>query len=176
MLLLMFAAIFLTQDGVLAIPLDERILEYDSNGTTVVLLAVATLQQTTVFPDDNGILRRIAYEETRDGTSKPFEQNIWAVSQEALQKTQMFSPTLNIKHHLIVLEFEIDWKTVELEDLKRPFYSALAARLLLFIAPERLPDSSNITAQAKFWRQYYNTNGSLSDFTGAAYELEGISS
>ena len=176
MLLSIFAAIVLTQVGVLAIPLDERILEYDSNGTTVVSLAVAILRQSAVFPDDNEMLRRIAYVETRDGTSKPFEQNIWAVSQEALQQTQMSgNPTLNVKHNLIALEFDIDWSAVGLDDLNRPFYSALAARLLLFIAPERLPDSSDIDGQAEFWKQYYNTNGSISDFTGAAYELEGIS-
>ena len=174
MLFPILAAVFLTHYSVFAIPLDERILEHGSNGTTVVLLAVATIEQSTVFPDDNGMLRRIAYVETRDGTSKPLEQNIWAVSQEALQQTQLFSPTLNVKHNLIALEFEIDWKAVELDDLKRPFYCALAARLLLFIAPERLPDSSDIAGQAQFWSQYYNTNGSISDFTGAAYELEGI--
>ena len=150
MLLPIFAAIVLTQVGVFAIPLDERILEYGSNGATVVLLAVATIEQSTVFPDDNGMLRRIAYVETRDGTSEPFEQNIWAVSQEALQQTQLSSPTLNVKHNLIFLEFEIDWNAVEWDDLKRPFYSALAARILLSIAPERLPDSSDIAGQAQY--------------------------
>ena len=174
MLFPILVAIVLAQVGVLAIPLDERILDYDSNGTTVVLLAVATLQQSAVFSDDNGMLRRIAYVETRDGTSKSFEQNIWAVSHEALQLTQMSgNPTLNVKRNLIAIEFDIDWNAVELDDMKRPFYSALAARLLLFIAPERLPDSSDITAQAQFWKQYYNTNGSIDDFTGGAYELEG---
>ena len=55
----------LAQVGVFAI--DDRILERASNGTSVVLLTVAYLQQTTIFSDDNGMLRRIAYVETRDG-------------------------------------------------------------------------------------------------------------
>ena len=73
MLLPIFAAIVLTQVGVFAIPLDERILEHGLNGTTVVLLAVATIEQFILFPDDNGMLHRIAYVEMRDGTLKPFE-------------------------------------------------------------------------------------------------------
>ena len=57
--------------------------------------------------------------------------------------------------------------------MKRPLYSAIAARLLLFIAPERLPDASDIEGQALLWKRYYNENGSVAEFTGAAYELEG---
>ena len=160
----------LAQVGVFAT--DGLILERGSNGTSVVLLTVASLQQTTVFADDNGMLRRIAYVETRDGT-RPNE-NIWAVGREALQQTQAADhPTLNVKHNLISRELDVDWRAVEWEDLQRPLYSAMAARLLLFLAPERLPDASDIEGQAAFWKRYYNTNGSVSDFAGAAYELEG---
>ena len=152
--------------------IDERILERGSNGTSVVLLTVAYLQQTTVFSDDNGMLRRIAYVETRDG-NRPSE-NIWAVSEEALQKTQAADhPTLNVKHNLIFRELEIEWSGVGWEELQRPLYSAIAARLLIFLAPERLPDVSDIDGQAAFWKKYYNANGSLSEFTGSAFELEG---
>ena len=164
-------AVAILQIGVFA--LDERILQHGSNGTAAVLLTVAYIEKSSVFADDNGMLRRIAYVETRDGTRA--HQNIWAVSRQALQQTQLSEhPTLNVKHNLIALEFAIGWNTVELEDLERPFYSAIAARLLLFLAPERLPDSNDIEDQARFWKQYYNINGSLSDFTGAAYELEGL--
>ena len=167
---LIFTALVLTQIGALAI--DERILQPGSNGTATVLLTVAYVEQSAVFSDDNGLLRRIAYVETRDGAKE--HDNIWAISEEALQRTQISGiPTLNVKHNLIALEFDVQWKQMAWEDLRRPLYSALAARLLLFLAPERLPDSGDIEDQARFWKQYYNTNGSISDFTGAAYELEG---
>ena len=167
---LIFAALVLIQIGALAI--DERILQPGSNGTATVLLTVAYVEQSAVFSDDNGLLRRIAYVETRDGARE--HDNIWAVSEEALQQTQISDhPTLNVKHNLIALEFDVEWKQLSWEDLKRPLYSALAARLLLFLASERLPDSGDIEGQARFWKQYYNTNGSTSDFTGASYELEG---
>ena len=170
-----FLGVVLTQASVNAVSLDERILQYDSNGSTVVLLSVAHLGQSAAFPTDNGFLRRIAYAETRDGTSSSIEfHNIWAVSQEGLEQTQILNnPTLNVKRNLIALEFDIDWLMVERDDLKRPFYSALSARLLLFLAPELIPDFSDIPDQARFWKKYYNVDGSLSEFIGAVNELEG---
>ena len=170
MLFLCLSFLTLAQPGVFAI--DERILEYGSNGTSAVLLTIAYIEQSTVFSDDNAILRRIAYVETRDGTRA--SDNIWAVSQEALQLTQdSDNPTLNVKHNLITQEFNIDWISVELDDLRRPLYSGIAARLFVFLAPEKIPNSNDIEGQAQFWKQYYNTNGSINEFTGAAYELEG---
>ena len=170
-----FLGVVLTQASVSAVSLDERILQYGSTGTTAVLLSVAHLGQSAVFSNDNGFLRRIAYAETRDGTSSSVEfHNIWAVSQEGLEQTQILNhPTLNVKRNLIALEFDIDWLMVDWDDLKRPFYSALAARLLLFLAPELIPDFSDIPDQARFWKQYYNVDGSLSEFIGAANKVEG---
>ena len=164
---------FLAQIGQIGVVgVEDRILERGSNGTSVVLLSVAYLQQTTIFSDDNGMLRRIAYVETRDGT-RPSE-NIWAVSEEALQLTQASEhPTLNVKHNLITRELGVDWISLEWEELQRALYSAIAARLLLFLAPERLPDVNDIEGQAVFWKKYYNTNGPESEFTGSTFELEG---
>ena len=171
----LFLGVVFTQASVNAVSLDERILQYGSNGTTAVLLSVAHLEHSAVFSNDNGFLRRIAYAETRDGTSSSIEfHNIWAVSQEGLEQTKISNhPTLNVKRKLIAQELDIDWLLIEWDDLKRPFYSALAARLLLFLAPELIPDFSDIPDQAQFWKQYYNVDGSLSEFIGAANELEG---
>ena len=170
-----FLGVVLTHASVNAVSLDDRILQNGSTGTTVVLLSVAHLGQPAVFSNDNGVLRRIAYAETRDGTSSSIEfHNIWAVSREGLEQTKILNhPTLNVKRNLIALEFDIDWLMVERDDLKRPFYSALAARLLLFLAPELIPDFSDIPDQARFWKKYYNVDGSLSEFIGAVTELEG---
>ena len=154
--------------------IDERIIEPGANGTSVVLLTIAHLQQTTVFADDNGMLRRISYAETRDGTRE--SDNIWQVSEDALLQIQVSDhPTLTVKHSLISRELEIDWVSVEWPQLKKPLYSAIGARLVLFLAPERLPDSSNIEGQALLWKRYYSPNGSVDEFSGAAHELEGKS-
>ena len=70
-------------------------LEDGANGTTVVLLSqsVVHIQQAAIIPDDNELLRRIAYVETRDGISDTTntETNtggIWAVSKEAFEMTK----------------------------------------------------------------------------------------
>ena len=155
------------------VAIDERILERGYTGTSAVLLTVAYLEQSTVFSDDNGILRRIAYVETRDGTRE--NENIWAVSEEALQLTQnCVHPTLNVKYNLIAQELDIEWISVEFHELKAPLYSALAARLLLFLVPKMIPDSNDIEGQARFWKEYYNITGSVDEFIRAAYELEGM--
>ena len=51
-----------------AVEVDEAVLEEGANGTAVVLLSIAHIQQAAIFPDDNEMLRRIAYVETRDGS------------------------------------------------------------------------------------------------------------
>ena len=58
-------------------------------------------------------------------------------------------------------------------ELNKPFYSALAARLVLFIAPEDIPSSEDVPAQVQFWKDHYNTDGSVRDFIRAANKLEG---
>ena len=73
------------------------------------------------------MLRRIAYVETRDGTSKPFEQNYYydlSVKKHCNNKVLLYycltqmsgNPTLNVEHNL---EFDIDWNAMGLDDLKR---------------------------------------------------------
>ena len=58
-------------------------------------------------------------------------------------------------------------------ELNKPLYSALAARLVLFIAPEDIPSSEDVPAQATFWRDYYKGEGSVKDFVRAANTLKG---
>ena len=166
-ILLMLVALHQTVLG------DGSILDDGFSGTAAVLQAVACIQQSSVFPADNGMLRRIAYVETRDGTRE--NDNIWAVSAEALQLTQNTNhPTLNVKHNFISQELGIEWISVELTDLRQPLICGIAARLLLFIAPEKIPDSNDIEGQARFWQQYYNMSGTIDEFTRASNELEGI--
>ena len=39
----------------------------ESSGTAVVFASVSRIQLANIFPDDNRLLRRVAYVETRDG-------------------------------------------------------------------------------------------------------------
>ena len=154
--------------------LNEAVLEDGANGTAVVLLSVVHIQQAAIFPDDNELLRRIAYVETRDGVSDTTNiGGIWAVSEVAFVMTKCSTNTLlRLKLMQISQSFGIEWRDVALSNLSKPFYSALAARLVLFLAPRTIPSKTDIVAQAQFWKGYYR-NGSLDEFIGAANELQG---
>ena len=158
---------------------NEAVLENGANGTAVVLLSIAHIQQAAIFSDDNEMLRRIAYTETRDGSdsdtySEGSYGGIWAVSEAAFENSKDTSQSLlAVKHKQIILHFAIDWRLVLMNDLRKPFYSALAARLVLFAAPRTIPSDTDVEAQAQFWRENYNSAGSVDDFIAATNELQG---
>ena len=148
----------------------------NANGSAVVLEAVGALQQSGVFGDDNEMLRRIAYVETRDGT-QPSDAGggIWAVSESRFMQTQIFEANVRLPAKLrqIQAAFQIDWLQVQRRDLCEPLYSAIAARLVLYLAPRAIPPVNDLEAQARFWVQYYNPDGNEEDFTAVSSGLRG---
>lgn len=156
------------------------IFQDGANGSAVVLLSVSAIQQSGVFGNDNDILRRIAYVETRDGTlSDTFREGynggIWAVDENAFlntKNTRAFA-RLPAKIQLIEEFLRINWLEVEWRDLRRPLYSALAARLVIFNAPVSVPPPNDLAGQAQFWVEYYNRDGDTSNFVTTSTGLEG---
>ena len=149
----------------------------NANGSAVVLEAIGSLQQSGVFGNDNEILRRIAYVETRDGTQAD-EANgggIWVVSESRFLQTQNLKANVRLPAKLrqIKSAFNIDWLQVRWRDLCEPLYSAIAARLVLYLAPRAIPPASDLEAQARFWVQYYNPDGNEEDFTALSSGLQG---
>ena len=178
--LLVFLAILLLcscQDSSQATDLTETVR---ANGSSATLLAVARVQQSGVFRNDNGLLRRIAYVETRDGTSEDtfrdgYYGGIWAVDEEKFLMTQMtnLSSRLPIKLQQIQEFFKINWTGVTWMDLQKPIFSALAARLVLFLVDRAIPPTSDLRAQAEFWVEYYNQMGDASEFVSLSSGIEG---
>ena len=169
-----------------AIHLDGSVLESGRNGTDVVLLSVAYIQQASIFADDSKLLRRIAYVETRDGLDGDLKSSpsgsedgrdrggIWAVRRDSFTNTQTSSDSDIVqKRDQIERAFSVDWEAVQWSELNKPFYSALAARLVLFTASQTIPHDRNITVQAQFWKDHYNVDGSVNDFIGIVKSLEG---
>ena len=154
-------------------------LENGRSGTDVVLLSIAYIHQVAIFQDDNDLLRRIAFVETKDGSYLNGFNNsggIWAVDEDTFLSTQINNnskSSLFQKYERIRLLFGIEWKAVQWSELNKPLYSALAARLVLFFVPENIPSSEAVPAQAKFWKDHYNTEGSVRDFIRATIELKG---
>ena len=65
----------------------------------------------------------------------------------------------------IKAKLRIDWTETEWEDLEKPLYSGLAARL--FLARLSAPIPSDLPSQAQYWKTYYNTSagkGSVQKF------------
>lgn len=152
-----------------------------SSGACVVKAAVTEIQRSGIFPSDNDFLRRIAYVESRDGTDSDtyragYHGGIWQVNEMAFQDTQDINshPCLATKHNLIKKHFGIDWTTVKWMDLRKPFYSALAARLYLSNIPDLIPPSADIQGQANYWKEHYDTpagNGTVVKFINDVNEL-----
>lgn len=152
----------------------------NANGSSVVLLAIARVQQSGVFGSDNEMLRRIAFVETRDGTlpgtfRQGYNGGIWAVNESVFLFTKRAdsNPRLPSKLEQVEDRLGIDWLAVQWSDLRRPLYSAVAARLILYLARGAIPASDNVEGQARFWVQQYNMNGVEGDYIGATTGLEG---
>ena len=74
--------------------LDESVLKGGRSGTDVVLLSIAYIHQMSIFQDDNNLLRRIAFVETKDGSyldafNQDHSGGIWAVDEDTLLRTKL---------------------------------------------------------------------------------------
>ena len=161
-------------------PVDDPIFQDMANGSAPVLSSVARIQQSGAFGSDNELLRRIAYVETRDGTlpdtfREGYNGGIWAVAEESFLRTKDVTANRRLPSKLAQIEelFGIEWENVEWVELRKPLYSALAARLLLFNAKGVIPPINDLEAQATFWVQNYNQDGSASEFVSISSGLQG---
>ena len=149
-------------------------------GSEATLLSVASIQQSGVFGDDNELLRRIAYTETRDGTLSStyrsgYHGGIWAVDEAQFLRTKDTAQNTRLpaKFQQIQLHFGISWPSVQWRELRKPLYSALAARLVLYIAPLSIPPADDLPTQAQFWVAHYNSDGDASSFVTTSSGLQG---
>ena len=75
--------------------------------------------------------------------------------------------------------FAVNW-TAEVQwiDLRRPFFSALAARIYFEIVGEDIPDIGDLEGQGQFWKDHFNSNpqDTVQNFINDvdALELEGM--
>ena len=154
--------------------LEESLLQEGGTGSSVVLLSVVRIRQSGIFSVDKNLLSRIAYTETRDGTAGDtyrdgYHGGIWAVDKRVFLSTQDTAADRSLTGIFedIQQEFGIYWPSVTWRDLRKPFYSALAARLALFVTHVTIPSSTDVQGQANFWVRYYNPGSSSSDFISA---------
>ena len=152
----------------------------EANGTVVVQACLAKITGANIFATDNQMLRRIAYVETRDGTDSDTytptnNGGIWQLSESKYMQTKGSSSVLTAPVSSISSSFGITWSTTQWVDLRKPLYSALAARLYLLLISTSIPLATNINGQASYWvNQYTFSAGTTSDFTTAVTALQAI--
>lgn len=146
-------------------------------GTDVVLATISKLESAQIFPSDKRLLRRIAYVETDDGQQAPPSSDyggIWNVDRASFTRTTNDS-SIAVKLSEIAEAFpEVgDWEEVVWNDMTKPLWSALAARLVLFIAENvtEIPSASDISGQAQFWKHFYNEDGDMGEFESRVASL-----
>ena len=156
--LLLLCAFFVSCNAV------DETLTAGASGSAVVHAVVRRIEDSNIFPSDNRLLRRIAYVESKDGTDSGtyrsgYHGGIWQVDEVGFRDTQDTTshPGLNAKFDEIQRKFGINWREVKWEDLRKPLYSGLAARLFLSNIPKDIPIASDIRAQGQYWKEHYNT-------------------
>lgn len=159
----------------------DRTVEAGAAGLHVVVASIDRLRQLSLFPNDNRLLRRIAYVETRDGVDiatyrEGYHGGIWQVDEEVFLQTQDVAAAPELA--MLLQEVEegtgIDWLAVVWSDLRRPLHSALATSIYFTLVAEEIPGAGNVEGQARYWKNYFSSDSreTVNDFINAVEELE----
>jgi len=160
---------------------NDATLQPEAKGAEVVEMTVDKIEASCVFPEDKLLLRRLAYVESNDGLHpdafrKKYHGGIWQVDEAMLQTTQASSANVVLLEYIkgIQASFGIDWPSVTWEDLRKPLYSALGARMYILYNSRNDPNGipRDIEGQATFWCAYYRPAGDEQDYIAAANALE----
>ncbi|XP_066303182.1 uncharacterized protein [Branchiostoma lanceolatum] len=141
-------------------------LQPGEKGKDIVDACIGRINLAQVFQDDAGMLRRIAWVETQFGEAEGTTTCIWGVTPTMFE---IVSPSQSTKDAILV-ELGIDWDQVDVSDLEKPLYCALAARILFADCQTDLPLSLDL--QADLWATCYNTQGNMQTYIDAVNELE----
>ena len=157
-------------------------LGLEAVGTDVVLASIGRIDQSEVFTSDNRLLRRIAYAETRDGVDintfrAGYNGGIWQVDEAIFNQTQntAANPGLLQLYPQLMASFGIDWPNATTwADLRRPLFSALAARLFFTTVSDPIPVAGDLRGQGEYWKNNYNSDAAdtVQGFIDSITELE----
>ncbi|OQV25446.1 putative Transmembrane cell adhesion receptor mua-3 [Hypsibius exemplaris] len=149
----------------------------------VVDVVIKKITRANFASPDKGFMKRIACAESQYGTAPTTYANgyyggVWQMDEAnfLLTKNNITYPGLNEFHRKIFRSsLRIDWTKVEWQDLWKPLYSGLAARILLWIRQEAghvIPDT--LANQAVYWKTHYDIGGgTVEDFKAQVALCEG---
>ena len=159
----------------------DRTITPGEAGFDVVVATIDLLRGLNIFPDNNRLLRRIAYAETRDGvdfaTYRPgYDGGIWQVDEIIFLQTKNLTLFPNLAPLLgrIRQVTGLDWVTLPWNELRRPFFSGMAVSLYLAVLPVEIPGPGDVAGQAALWKQFFNSDprDTEESFIDAVEELE----
>ncbi len=140
-------------------------MEEGASGTDVTIATIEYIQNLQIFPEDNRLLRRIAYIESRDGTaSDTFRDNyfggIWQVDEAVFDATRDSSnPLLDGYFNQLANKIFLDWTLIIYPDLRIPLFSGLATQLFISLGEADRLSVEDVRGQARFWKESgYSTN------------------
>ena len=143
----------------LHIPYD--ILSTNAKGWETIAKATNVLKLSRVFPSDRNLMKRIALvESSLNRTSS--EGGLWNVGTCAFygvtQNRKKYGKPLKKIQKMVGRKFGISWNRMTYEQLQRPMYSLIAARMYLhIILKDGIPRGA--TAQGKVWSNYFHNCG-----------------
>ena len=151
-----------------------------ASGSKIVNDAVSKVESTLGVT--NKLLQRTAFVESKNGKDPNtyrdgYHGGIWQVDRIGFEDTQNVASHKNLKGHFkkIYADLGIDWPTVKYEELRKPLYSAIAARLKYLNIASPIPPSWQLTRQAEYWKEHYNTRsgkGSVSKFKKDIFQID----
>jgi hypothetical protein len=138
---------------------EDIMIASDCSGPEVVHLCIEKIKSTVPsLPEDNDFMRRVAYVMSDCSRVNSGSGGIWQLSRTAFEDTMdtvAHDGLLPIKLEKIKQALSIDWRKVEYQDLDKPFYSALGARLFLSNDPDYIPPAQQVRRQAEYWNSKY---------------------
>lgn len=143
-------------------------LEPRTSGEDVVRNVNENIRNTNIFPDDHGFMDNLACTESNFGTHPDtyrdgYHGGVFQVDEIGYLDTKdiVSHPGLKRKHDMIMNELGIDWMSTTWEDLEKPLYSGVGARLYISNNPEPIPTTKD--EQGIYWKENYNTGSGAGD-------------
>lgn len=139
----------------------DDILSKSAEGWETIVKATDVLKLSRVFPSDRNLMKRIALvESSLNRTSS--QGGLWNVGTCAFwrvtQNREKYGKRLKKIQKMVGRKFGISWTRMTYDQLQRPMYSLIAARIYLYIIlTDGIPRGA--TAQSKVWSNYYHKCG-----------------
>ena len=152
----------------------DMTLQSGATGEDVVLATVNKIEDSGIFPDNFGFLRRMAAVETSDGNTFIADTGgILRIDATTFTFVNIFVPGSDFED-TFQEEFYFEWSNTitGYGDLDVPLYSALAVMVRLNITGHSIL-SDDINEQAQIWKNLFHLDEDVQVFIEIVQQLEG---